>query len=74
MTLVIRRRTSSGLRTTSNPSRRAVPLVGRLRVVSTFSIVDLPAPFGPSNPKMQPLDTAKLMPSTARTGGLPLAL
>src|SRR6266513_93037 len=32
---------------------------------------DLPAPFGPSRPKMIPRGTRKLMPSTARIGALP---
>src|SRR6266571_5967684 len=33
--------------------------------------VDLPAPLGPSRPKMIPLGTRKLMPSTARIGAFP---
>src|SRR5437868_12585089 len=35
------------------------------------SSVDLPAPLGPSRPKMIPLGTRKLMPSTARIGAFP---
>ena len=46
----------------------AAPDVGRERVVSTRSVVLLPAPFGPSSPKMDPRATSKLRPSTARTG------
>ena len=64
----MRWRTSSGRLTTSNPSTDAVPLVGRLSVVRIFSVVDFPAPLGPSKPNMVPRATAKLRPSTARTG------
>src|SRR6476661_5537587 len=63
----MRRRTSSGCATTSNPMTDAVPLVGRTSVVSIFRVVVLPAPFGPSRPKMLPRLTANDIPSTART-------
>src|SRR5581483_5288004 len=36
-----------------------------MSVVSMRMSVDLPAPFGPSRPKISPSSTAKLMPSTA---------
>ena len=35
------------------------------RVVSTPTVVVLPAPFGPSSPNTSPRRTAKLSPSTA---------
>jgi hypothetical protein len=35
-----------------------------------FNVVVLPAPFGPKKPKILPVSTVKLMPSTALT--LPL--
>src|SRR3984893_14573168 len=35
------------------------------------SSVDFPEPLGPSRPKLLPLGTRKLMPSTARIGGFP---
>jgi len=38
------------------------------RVVSTPIVVVLPAPFGPSRPKISPAPTVKEMPSTALTG------
>ncbi len=36
--------------TTSNPPTRAVPAVGGSSVVRTWTVVDLPAPFGPRKP------------------------
>ena len=45
----------------------AVPLVGRSRVDSMLSVVVLPAPLGPRNPRISPSFTLKLMPSTALT-------
>ena len=42
-----------------------VPLVGGSSVVIIRISVDLPAPFGPSRPKISPSSTAKLMPLTA---------
>ena len=35
--------------------------------------VDLPAPLGPSRPKICPRGTSKLTSSSARLGGAPLA-
>jgi hypothetical protein len=59
------RRTSSDCVTTSKPSTSAVPDVGWMSVVIMRMSVDLPAPLGPSNPKISPSGTAKLMPLTA---------
>ena len=42
-----------------------MPDVGGSSVVSIRMSVDLPAPFGPSSPKISPSSTAKLMPLTA---------
>src|SRR5579863_4538162 len=58
-------RTSSGDWTTSLPLMRAVPSVGSMSVVSMRIRVDLPAPFGPSRPKISPCSTLKLIWSTA---------
>ena len=41
------------------------PLSGSRKPVSIFIVVDLPAPFGPRKPTTSPLDTDKLMSSTA---------
>ena len=43
-------RTSAPWLVTSNPATRAVPEVGGSSVVSMWTVVDLPAPFGPRNP------------------------
>ena len=40
---------------------------GSTRVVSIPTVVVLPAPFGPSSPKISPARTARSSPSTART-------
>ena len=45
--------------------RARCPTVGGSSVVSMRISVDLPAPFGPSRPKISPSSTAKLMPLTA---------
>ena len=49
----------------SCPATIAVPLVGGTSVVSMRMSVLLPAPFGPSRPKISPLCTVKLTLSTA---------
>jgi hypothetical protein len=36
-------------------------------VVRIFTVVDFPAPFGPSRPKIVPASTSKLSPSSAGT-------
>src|ERR1051326_5425008 len=55
----------SGSRTTSWPPIRAVPSVGS-RIPHNIRItVDLPDPFGPRNPKIEPFPTANDTWSTA---------
>ena len=44
---------------------QAVPEVGANIPVSIFTVVDLPAPFGPRNPKISPGCTSRDRPSTA---------
>ncbi len=45
----------------------AAPPSGWARVVRIFTVVDLPAPFGPSRPNTVPSGTAKERPSSACT-------
>ena len=52
---------------TSRPFTCAEPEVGRTVVVNMPTVVDLPAPFGPSSPKTSPVATSKSMPRTAST-------
>ena len=61
----IEHRTPSACFTTSNPLTIAVPDVGGSSVTSMRIRVDLPAPFGPSSPKISPSSTPKVMPLTA---------
>ncbi len=49
----------------SKPLTSAVPEVGTSSVVSMRMSVDLPAPLGPSRPKISPSSTVNEMPSTA---------
>src|SRR5439155_3225328 len=58
-------RTPSACRTMSKPLTSAVPAVGGSSVTSMRISVDLPAPLGPSSPKISPSSTAKVMPFTA---------
>ena len=58
-------RTPSDCLTTSKPLISAVPDVGGSSVTIIRISVDLPAPFGPSRPKISPSSTAKLIPLTA---------
>ena len=58
-------RTSDGFFVTSKPLTIAVPEVTFRIVHNMDMVVLLPAPFGPSSPKISPLSTLKLMPSTA---------
>ena len=53
--------------TTSMPPTHASPDVGMTRVVSMPTVVVLPAPLGPSSPKISPLCTARSRSPTART-------
>ena len=57
----------AGWRTTSTPPTNASPDVGITRVVSMLAVVVLPAPLGPSRPKISPSQTVRLSPSTAVT-------
>jgi len=61
------RRTASGSVSMSWPFTVAVPLVGLNNVDSMLSVVVLPAPLGPRNPRISPSSTLKLIPSTALT-------
>src|SRR5437667_3949167 len=58
-------RTSLGKRRTSKVLTRAVPEVGSSSVVNMRISVDLPAPFGPSSPKISPCSTLNVTWSTA---------
>src|SRR5262249_27333044 len=58
-------RTRCGSRATSIPATRASPLSARESVVRILTVVDLPAPLGPSRPKIVPPSTSKLRPSRA---------
>ena len=53
------------------PSIEATPPVGLARPVMSRSVVVLPAPFGPSNPKIDPAGTSRSRRSTARTPEAP---
>jgi hypothetical protein len=55
----------AGWATTSTPPTMAWPDVGMTLVVSMPAVVVLPAPFGPRRPKISPLRTDRLSPSTA---------
>ena len=60
-------RTWAALARTSSPATVAVPESAWARVVRILTVVDFPAPLGPSRPKTVPAGTAKLSPSRART-------
>ena len=49
---------------TSYPATRTVPASAFINVVRTFTVVVLPAPFGPSMEKTDPAATSKSMPSS----------
>src|SRR5204862_523046 len=66
-TTLLTRRAASGSSATSKPASRALPEVGSIVVVSIPTVVDLPAPFGPSRPNTSPAATSKSMPFTAST-------
>src|ERR1039457_6298515 len=61
----MRRRTCAGDFMMSKPATLAVPEVGSSNVVSILIVVLLPAPLGPSRPKISPEGTSKLIASTA---------
>ena len=48
------------------PRMRADPEVGKIKRKSNFSVLVLPAPFGPSKPKTSPASTLRLSRSSAR--------
>src|SRR5215210_7282984 len=50
----------------SCPATHARPAVGGSSVVSMWTVVDFPAPFGPRKPYTSPGSTRRSMPSTAR--------
>ena len=60
-------RTASGSATTSWPATIARPPVGRSTVLRIRRVVVLPAPLGPSNPKISPGWQSKLTSATAET-------
>ena len=60
-------RTWAGSRRMSWPATVAEPPSGWASVVRIFTVVDLPAPFGPSSPKTVPAGTEKVRPSSACT-------
>ena len=49
-----------------DPADEGLPARRDTRVVSTPTVVVLPAPFGPSSPKTSPVPTLRLSSSTAR--------
>src|ERR1700677_3584537 len=53
------RRTSMDSLATSKPATRAVPEVAGIKPVRMRMVVVFPAPFGPRNPRISPLFTAK---------------
>jgi hypothetical protein len=55
-------RTASGSRATSCPATRSSPASARIRVERIWTVVVLPAPFGPSRAKVSPGATVKSMP------------
>src|ERR1700683_5770644 len=62
------RGTAAASRTTSWPATRAQPASGRDRVVRMRRAVVLPAPFGPSTPRIDPAGTWRSMPASATVG------
>src|SRR6188768_3135147 len=58
-------RISSDCVATSNPATVALPDVGTSSPHRMRIVVDLPAPFGPRNPKISPCDTSSDTSSTA---------
>ena len=53
------------------PKTSMCPFVGLSRPSSNLTVVDLPEPFGPSNPNTSPRRTSKSTLSTARALGRP---
>src|SRR5436190_13813538 len=61
------RRTAPPSRIASCPATVATPASGWVSVTRTRTTVDLPAPFGPSSPKISPSGTVNVAPSSACT-------
>src|SRR5215218_10448422 len=59
-------RTAAPSCTMSWPATQARPSVGGSSVVSMWTVVDFPAPFGPRKPYTSPGSTRRSIPSTAR--------
>ncbi len=59
------RRTAAAWVAMSRPATEPEPPSGRIMVVSILTVVDLPAPLGPSTPRMAPSATSRSTPSTA---------
>ena len=49
----------------SKPATSTVPLVGGIKPVIIFIVVDFPAPLGPRNPSISPCSTEKVKDETA---------
>ena len=59
------RRTDCGSAITSWPATQAAPASGRVMVVSMRTVVDFPAPLGPSTPRIWPRWTSSDTSATA---------
>ena len=55
----MRARAATPWRCTSSPNTSARPPDGRSRPMTIFIVVDLPAPLGPRNPKIESVGTAR---------------
>src|SRR5579863_95257 len=66
----VRRFTAAWSFHTSCSPIHASPRVGRTRVVRMPTVVDLPAPLGPSKPKISPGAISRETPSSATISGL----
>src|SRR6185437_14555368 len=60
--------TAQASRTTSRPATGAEPASGRVSVVRMRTAVVVPAPFGPSTPRMAPRGTSGSSPASATVG------
>jgi hypothetical protein len=61
----MRRFAGTGLSNMLKPAMETSPADGGINPVSIRIVVDLPAPFGPRNPKTSPFSTVKEIPFTA---------
>lgn len=62
-------RASRGRSSMSRPQIRTLPELLLVRPARMLMKVDLPAPFGPSSPKIEPRGTFRSMPFRARFSG-----